>query len=112
MCLSILREGHRVQLSIVSPEVESENRDKEHVGFSLTTGSSSALWRAEGALSPTSLSVRLSPCPIKPYQFVGIHSYLSDMALSLSLLRCHSLSSALPLSPELSAAPCQGNAVN
>ena len=68
-----------------------------------------------GELKELFLHVSVSP-PVamshKPYQFVGIHSYLSDMALSLSLLCCHSLSSALPLSPELSAAPCQGNAVN
>lgn len=75
-------------------------------------GSSSALLRAEGEkeLSPhVCLPVAMSH---KAYQFVGIHSYLPYMALSLSLLHCHRISSAPLLSPELPAAPCQGNAVN
>lgn len=79
-------------------------------GFAEQRGSSSALLRAEGEkeLFPH-VPVAMSH---KPYQFVGIHSYLPYMALSLSLFHCHCISSTLPLSVELSAAPCQGNAVN
>lgn len=76
-------------------------------------GSSSALLRAEGE-KELSLYLRLSACRLscKPYQFVGIHSYLSYMALSVFHFHCQCILFNLRLSLELSAAPCQRKAVN
>lgn len=100
-------------------EVDSGNRE-DMPGSQFTEyqrGSSSALLRAEGEEKPTPPppSPYLCPpvaVPLKPNQFVGIHSYLPYMALSLSLFHCHCSSSALLLSLELPAAACQRNAVN
>lgn len=105
--LSILREGYRVQQGMLfNLEVEMEmcTLGKQ--------GCSSAVLRAEEGghfLLISCLPVSMSH---KPNQFVCIHSHHSYMGLSLSLFHCHRISSAVPLSPELSAAPCQGNSLN